>query len=492
MLATAPQLTEADELTLAEIEFYNRKDDAGRLHEYAKQAWPIIEPRPFVDGKHIRHVCEHLEACQAREITRLIINIPVRMSKSLIVGSIFPSWVWSKEAEEQFLTGSHAAGLATRDCIRSRAIMQSDWYQRNWGHQWAFTGDQNQKTRFKNDKNGHRLAFGFGTSIIGEGGTYILIDDPHNPNGMSDVQRQSDLDYFDYTLSTRLNNPEDCIIIVIMQRLHEQDLTGHLLEKGGWEHLCLPMEYDNRVCVTSLGNIEWRKEEGELLCPERMSATGVEELKKNLGPWGAASQLQQKPTPKGGGLWKSAWIQEYETLPSKSHWRKVYQVWDTAASEATGAAEWAGGTFIRMDNEDLYLVDVFHKKMENWEGKLKIGDYCRGMKAKEFPVNETWIERHSTGEGIISDFNSRDPRAREPFKDCSLLGFRQVKDKAVRYEQCQGFLAAKQLWVPAGADWLFDFYKQVEGIPHIKPQDITDMVASGIDVAKSGKVLDIL
>ena len=207
------------------------------LHEFIRQFWHVVDATPFIDGWHIRVICEFLEAVTRREIKRAIINIPPRHSKSTIVSVMWPAWVWLQNPGEQFLAASYSQTLSIRDNVKCRRIIESPPYQERWGERFALTSDQNTKIRFENDKNGYRISTSVGGTLTGEGGSTILIDDPISAlEASSPTVRQSCLDWYDSTMSTRLNSPETGVYVVIMQRLHQQDLTGHLLEKGGWEN----------------------------------------------------------------------------------------------------------------------------------------------------------------------------------------------------------------------------------------------------------------
>lgn len=294
------------------------------LLRFLEGAWKYIDPNPYVSGWHLEAVAKHLEAVANGQIRNLLINIPPRTSKSSLVSVAFPAWLWAQRNREpltgpqvQLLYASYSHSISMRDSVKMRRLVESPWYQNFWGDRFRLTGDQNTKIRFENDKGGYRLATSTGGSLTGEGAALICCDDVHNAvEAESEVIRQGVLSWWDEALSTRLNDPKTGAFIVVMQRLHQEDLSGHILDKadGDWTHLCLPMEYDPaRHCVTSIGWEDPRTEEGELLCPERFGAAEVKALKARLGPAAAAGQLQQTPVQKGGGIFKTEWWRLYET-----------------------------------------------------------------------------------------------------------------------------------------------------------------------------------
>ena len=244
------------------------------LRDFVDEAWPVVEPTTtLVPGWHVDAVCEHLEACTRGELRRLIINVPPRCTKSLLVSVFWPAWVWTTMPSKRWLFGSYAADLSVRDSLRRRDVILSRWYQQRWGGRFGLRYDQNQKMRFDNDRTGFRLATSTGGIGTGEGGDVIVADDPHNViEAESDAQRRSVRRWWDQSMSTRGNDPTTVCHVVVMQRLHERDLCGHLLAQGGYEHLCLPMEFEPaRRCVTSLGWSDPRSGEAELLCPGRFA-----------------------------------------------------------------------------------------------------------------------------------------------------------------------------------------------------------------------------
>jgi hypothetical protein len=284
------------------------------FRDFIRLAWPIVEPATlFVPGWHIDAMAEHLEAVTRGQIRNLLINVPPRHMKSLLVAVFWPAWEWIRHPERRWLYSSYSAQLSIRDSVKCRRLTESPWYQQRWGHLFALTSDQNTKGRFDNDRSGYRLSTSVGGSATGEGGDRIVCDDPNNVNEVeSDTVRKSVNEWFDVVMSTRVNDPKSTAKVVVMQRCHEEDLSGHLLEQGGWEHLCLPAEYEGASHTTSIGWSDPRKEQGELLWPERFGRIELEELKRSLGSYAAAEQLQQRPSPAEGGLLKRHWFRFWQ------------------------------------------------------------------------------------------------------------------------------------------------------------------------------------
>jgi predicted phage terminase large subunit-like protein len=291
------------------------------LIDFVRQAWPIVEPNTeFVEGKHINLICEHLEALYLGQIRNLLINIPPRCSKSLLTCVFFFCWVWIHKPWTRWMFASYAQQLSTRDSLKCRSIITSQWYQEQWGAKFQLRDDANLKTRFDNTRTGFRLATSVEGMGTGEGGTYQIIDDPHNVvEGESELHREAVLRYLSQSMITRSNDPGHARRCLVMQRLHHKDASAWAIEQG-WEHLMLPMEYEpERRCQTSIG-CDWRTQPGELLCPGRIGPKELAELKLALREYGTAGQLQQRPSPKGGSIFKREWFRVFRVarLPGEA------------------------------------------------------------------------------------------------------------------------------------------------------------------------------
>ena len=318
-----------------------------RLFFYARLAWKLVEPHtPLVKNWHIGLICEYLEAVTHLEIQNLIINIPPRHMKSLLVAVLWPTWTWTHSPQLRWLTGSYAEPLAVRDALKSRRILQSHWYRERFGQAFQLTGDQNAKQRYENDQGGYRLAYSFGGSITGEGGDILVVDDPLKAQDAdSQAVREKVNETYDQALSTRANDPRSARRVIIMQRLHENDLSGHLLEKmkepgaAQYEHLCLPTEYEPRRFFSSIGLSDPRSHPGELLWPQRFGAKENDAAKATLGQRGYAGQHAQRPAPSGGAIYLAEWWLERNrynpadaALPAQVLGR--WLSWDTAFKDA--------------------------------------------------------------------------------------------------------------------------------------------------------------
>ncbi len=317
------------------------------LHEFVVQAWHVLEPaKDFVDNWHIKAICEHLEAVSAGKIKQLLINVPPGTMKSLCVNVFWPAWEWgpNHHAEKRFMFSSYNESLSKRDSLKCRTLILSEWYQRRWPVE--ISEDQNTKEKFSNSKQGWRMIGSIGGRGIGEHPDYQNADDPENvQQAESDQERQNAIDWIDLTFSMR-GVSRGVAKVIIMQRLHTQDVSGHVLSKGGWTHLCLPMRYElpelkqqadgskkltPRMEPTPLGWTDPRKKAGELLWPTLYPEEAVQMMEVNLGQYGTAGQLQQRPAPRGGGTFKRVWFEILTTCPAVYN---LVRYWDKAGTKA--------------------------------------------------------------------------------------------------------------------------------------------------------------
>ena len=309
--------------------------DRGGLRAFIELAWHTVEGEgTFQPNWHIDEICEELEAVLRGEQRRLAIAIPPRHMKSLICSVFFIAYAWIKFPHLRFLTASYSYDLSVRDSVKCRRVIQSPWYQARWGHIFKLTGDQNTKERFENDAGGYRLATSVEGKLTGEGGDIIVVDDAHNVRqAESEAVRESTLQWWDEAMSTRLNDPKTGVFIIIMQRVHENDLIGHVLRKKSslsYKYLCLPAEYEHDH--PNLWHRDPRKVDGELLWPKHVPQESLDEIKSSLGAYASAGQLQQRPAPREGGIFKRSWFPKISPLLVPSDLR-LSRAWDLAATE---------------------------------------------------------------------------------------------------------------------------------------------------------------
>jgi len=441
----------------------------------------------FKDNWHIGAICEHLQAVSEGQITRLIINVPFRTAKSTICSVAWPAWEWIHRPTIKWLCGSYAEKLAIRDNLAMRRLIQSNWYQERWGRgynltdnsDWGdpdgfeLTGDQNQKVRFENDRSGYRIAFGASSGVMGDGGDRVLIDDWHDRQGAhSDKEREASLVTFDEAVFTRLNDPIVDPIVIVMQRLHENDLSGHLLAAGGYQHLLIPMRYEpERSKVTVIGWKDPRKVAGELMHPARFPEAYVADIERK-NPYMAAGQLQQRPAPSEGGILKRAWWQFWDDLPAKfdeeiQSWDLGGRIVDTHRSKSsrgsgsdsanyTAGQAWGRvGANCYMKPEQVYAQLDFAREVE------KILDFSNRHRGAIL------IENKANGPSVIATLKDKIPGVTPVNPD---------GDKTARAQAVSPYIASGNVWLPnpydaqgnprADREWVLLFIENCASFPN--------------------------
>lgn len=343
------------------------------LVEFMRRGWRTIETSTYIHNWHIDAIADHLTAVADRKIKRLLINVPPRHQKSLSCGVFFPAWVWAQDPGKdrairedawrgpgvKFLTLSHKGELAERDAMLSRRVMESPWYRGHWGSRVSFNRDENAKGRYRNTAMGARYTGSSGAGILGEGGDIIIVDDPHPSQGMTDADREKVLAWWSETLQSRLNDQRNGAFVVIMQRLHERDLSGHILAReSGWDHLCLPATFEKTHPTPTRSSIGFKdpRRDGEPLWPARFGVAELDSLARGLGSYAAAGQLQQRPAPREGGMFKRWWFPIKAASPVNG---LVVRRWDLAATEKAHNSDpdWTVGVRMRRTTDGLFWIE---------------------------------------------------------------------------------------------------------------------------------------
>lgn len=352
----APHALNAIELELKRRELKGFKN-------FVTYFWDTIEPtQPLSWNWHHDELCDVCERLYRGDETRVVVNIPPGTMKTLLMSVMFRAYIWSQDASQRFLSGSYGGGLSIEHNVKLRTIVTSAKYKVLFPHV-VLTGDQNAKERFDTTLGGWSIATSVGGVGTGEHPNYVFVDDPlTEQQSRSAVERKNASSWISGTLSTRgviLN----VRVLIVMQRLHEDDPSGYLLSKGGWTHVCLPMRYEG-VTLNKDGTAQYpdprdhRKKVGELLWPEMFSEQKVRQLEIDLGPYGAAGQLQQRPAPEGGGLFKREWFRFVQASPALA--RRI-RCWDTAATAQGG--DYTAGVRIAESKNTFYIEHSFRDQL---------------------------------------------------------------------------------------------------------------------------------
>ena len=431
-----------------------------RFGAFAEKVFHSLSPgEVFQANWHIELICDRLEQVRGGKIRRLIINLPPRGLKSMLVSVAFPAFLLGHDPSTRIIVASYGADLAGKFGADTRAVMQSRWYQD------LFPGARLLSAApaagdFSTTLQGGRLAVSAGGPITGRGARLIVIDDPLKASdAASDVERERINAWFDQNIVQRLDDKKTDAIIVVMQRLHDEDLTGYLLEKGGWEHLRLPAiaEEDEYFRLAS-GDRVGRKA-GEVLHPAREPLEILEALKHSIGAYDFAGQYQQDPAPREGGLVRAEHFPRQS--PENVQFDMVVQSWDTAHKTGEFNDYSVCTTWGRTPEQRYHLLDVFR-------AKLAFPQLVARVQAlhDQYHPGTILVEDSASGASLIQSLR----------QDSSLpiKAIRPEGDKVTRLNLLTGVIESGHVILPPEAPWLDDFLLEITRFPRAKHDDQVD------------------
>jgi predicted phage terminase large subunit-like protein len=379
------------------------------LKEFVEQAWGILEPvSTLVWNWHLDLVCEYLTLIRDEnfktvcgDLEGIIFNVPPRTMKSLLITVFFPIWVWTTDPSRRFMFVSYSEKLSTQHSIFRRSIIESEWYQKEWSSVFTLSRDQNVKSHYGNSSRGVMFSTGMQATATGMGGDILIFDDPLNPEqAISQVEREAVNLRFDTTFRSRINDPTKGVKIIIMQRLHELDLTGHVLarESSRWEHVSLPaVAPKDKSWKFPLSKKIENQKEGDLLWAERLPQSFLDSQRVGMGSWAFNGQYQQTPAPLDGGIIKRQWVRFYRQMPEKFEF--MVQSWDCTFSGGQENDFVAGQVWGRCGGKYFMLPYRTYDRLD-------FGPTMAAIKAchAKFPqANAVLIEDKANGPAIISE-----------------------------------------------------------------------------------------
>jgi predicted phage terminase large subunit-like protein len=381
-------------VNLPSIEHLDAELGRRSLREFVRLAWRHIESVPFVDGDHIRVLCEDLEDLYFGRIRNLVENLPPGMSKSTICSVLWPVWCWIQDPSLVILSLSYSLSNATRDATKSLKLIHDGWFQARWPH--VRCAPNAAVAECASSAGGWRYAFPTAGQIMGKHPDIIIIDDPIAPKDVTPLSLVWCREVFwRQTLSSRRRDPNTVRRVCTMQRIHVEDLSGYF-ERQGWTVRRLPMRFESAHADPK----DWRTTEGELLCPERSNEQATSELERDMGGQfsrTAQAQLQQRPVPEGGAIIKSDWIQWVDRLPEDALGMKLIQSWDLAF-KGSDTSDFVAGQAWRTDGVRFYFVDGI---LEHLDLPATIAAILK-MHSDHPETSETLIEDKANGPAVMS------------------------------------------------------------------------------------------
>lgn len=442
-------------------------------------------------------MAEHLEAVAYGDIRKLLINIPPRFAKTALCSVAFPAWIWLQDQDidypllgprVRFMSLSYSLDLVREQIsVPSARLIKSDWYQNKWGDKVQLAADQAAKGKFDTTAGGTRMFGSFGGSVLGRGADIKILDDPHNTRETeSDLIREGTIREYDEVLASRVTSPKTSAEIIVMQRLHNQDLSGHLLEKyPDIVHLCLPAEYDStRRCHTVIGWEDPREKDGELLWPEQWDSKTLAPFKSNSYVW--AGQYQQIPSPRGGGIIKRDWWKLYPeggercdqngkplvplTFPKFDYIIAYADTAFTTKEENDQSALTVWGVYTdEVRSPQIMLMDAWADRLEFNDLLNKIVATCRKRK-----VDRLIVEGKANGKSIIQEIRRKVAR-----EDFAIEEGTAVGDKVARVHSIQHMLETGMVHAP-DRTWAEAVISQCETFPRGALKDLVDTVSGAL------------
>ena len=421
----------------------------------------------YIPNWHIEAIACQLERVRRGEIRRLIINMPPRSLKSIMASVALPAFILGHDPSRRVICVSYSADLAKKHANDFRAVIDAPWYRK------AFPATRigpykNSETEIEFTERGFRLATSVGGTLTGRGGNIIIIDDPLKPDdAMSDTKRNGANLWFANTLLSRLDDKRTGAIIIVMQRVHMDDLTGFVLgQSDDWEVLSLPAIAECEAIIPlGLGRTHHRRI-GEVLSPEREPLYVLEALKLQIGGDAFSAQYQQAPIPPGGAMVKRHWVKRYKELPPHDQRYLIVQSWDTA-SKGGPDNDWSVcTTWIVTRDKRWYLIDVWRRRVDYPGLKAAVQALAVRWKAQRVLVEDV-----GAGTGLVQELVR---------KVSGIIAVKPSGDKKSRMAVASSKIEAGQVFLPEQASWLADLESELFSFPGGRHDDQCDSISQAL------------
>lgn len=439
---------------------------SNNFYSFLQKCFYEVNPqKKFLNNFHIQLMCEKLQAVANGKIKRLIITLPPRNLKSLCTTVALPAFLLGHDPTKRVLCASYNMDLSIKHSLDCRKIMHSPWYKKIFPNTIIAKG-MDTREKFSTTKSGYRFTTSVGGTLTGEGGDIIIVDDPHNARDISSLSKlRGTCEWYENCLVSRLDDKKNGAIIVVMQRLHKNDLVGHLTSKDGhlWEIINLPAIFDEDQSF-ELENEVVTKKKGEALHPERESVQDLEALRAEIGAFTFAAQYLQNPVIKEGAIIKKTDIQEF-TPDEKTEFENVVISWDTAQKSAD-SNDYTAATVWGVSEDNYYLLETKREKVNYPSLKHMLED-----------MNQQW----SPSMHIIEDKGSGTPLIQE-FKNSSIpiLAYNPKLSKEMRFMLASSAFEAQKVYFNKQMHNLSDVYGEILEFPYSEHDDIVDSITQAL------------
>lgn len=433
------------------------------LASFIEKTFHTVDPgTDYLHNWHIDLLADRLTQVMQGNITRLIINIPPRSLKSVCISVAWPAWLLGNNPSTKIIAASYSQILSLKHSQDCRLVMRTPWYRELFPDVELCDG-QDEKAKFVTTSRGFRFATSVGGTVTGEGGDILIMDDPHTPTqANSSVLREHTNQWFDQSFLSRLNDKKKGAAVVVMQRLHVNDLTGHLLAKAGhWEHLCLPaitpVDESFALHDSMSGLYTVGRTAGEALHPERESLADIARTQNELGSYAFSAQYQQRPIMLEGGMVELRWFPRYTHAPEEG---MIVQSWDTAVKTGSHNDPSVCTTWKVADNR-YYLLDVLVRQMEYPTLKHTVISH-----AEHWKPHSILIEDKASGQSLLQDLRIHTA--------LPALAIQPISDKISRFAAVTAMIESGRVFLPHTAPWLPAFEAELLAFPNAPHDDQVD------------------
>jgi predicted phage terminase large subunit-like protein len=467
------------ELSLGEYRVLLRND----LVTFIERAFYELNPHAdFIPGQYIDLMAATLEKCRMGQTKRLILNLPPRTLKSHAASVAFPAWLLGHDPSKQIICASYGQDLADKHARDCRTLMGSSFYKDIYPRT-RLSADKMSVNDFMTTAQGFRMSTSVGGVLTGRGADVMILDDILKPDdALSETRRRAANDWFFNTLLSRLNSKEDGVIIIVMQRLHQEDLVGEVMERERWEVLSLPaiaIEDERIPFEGPLGHGAFIRKAGNALHPERDSVQTYPKIRDSIGEYNFQSQYQQNPVPREGGLIKREWLQYYSPA-AKPEFRMIVQSWDTA-NKAGEMNDYSVCTTWGLCDGKFYLLHVYRMRL-NFPGLKRAAKELY----ERFNPRKLVIEDKASGTSLIQELKADGIYSVELYQPATGSDkFMRLAAQAIKFEDGRVRLPGE------ATPWLDEYVRELTGFPGSKFDDQVDSTTQALDFISSHCALTI-
>ncbi len=444
---------------------------------FIAKAFATVSPATqYLSNWHIDLISEKLTKVSQGKITRLIINMPPRNLKSICVSVAWPAWLLGCNPSAKIMAACYSQALSNKHSQDCRLILNSSWYKQVFPWTKIARGE-NQKAKFVTTERGFRFATSIGGTATGEGGDFLIIDDPQNPNKINSKKyRDYTIEWFEQTFVSRLNNKQTGAIVIVMQRLHPEDLCGYLLEHKvtQWELLKIPAIYEQKVSFNLPYSIV--KEAGSVLHHQRENLATLNKLKLELGEYNFAAQYQQNPVPLKGSMIQKSWLKYYSSQ-DKIEFSQIIQSWDTAI-KAKDENDYSVGITLSVSNGSYYILDIKRVKVEFPELLTTVQNF-----ANQWQPQAILVEDKASGQSLIQSLKID--------IKIPIIAIKPKFDKITRFAIHTPLFEAGKIFLRHAANWRMDLEQELLSFPKSTHDDQVDGLSQALTYLQQRKNLQV-